>query len=237
VNEATNGAETTVKSQTVDDGVLLGFSVSEKPTIPTKQSDPTNDKPSVAEVSSKILTAIGHATSTFPDTIPIPHLPRAQIVPVSKADIQSIRNLTTTTLQVRYSDSFFKEPLSDPVISTLTRVVLYDSKTVGWIRCRLEACSPNASQPVPKQIYIQALALLAPYRGNGLATALLDAVLATEIAKDKDTISVYAHVWEKNEDGLEWYAKRGFKRVLLVERYYRRLNPGGAWIVRKQLDQ
>jgi len=44
-------------------------------------------------------------------------------------------------------------------------------------------------------------------------------------------------VWENNEDALDWYSKRGFKRVLLLERYYRRLKPGGAWIVRKELDK
>ncbi len=42
---------------------------------------------------------------------------------------------------------------------------------------------------------------------------------------------LYAHVWEKNEEALEWYGKRGFEVGEVVGGYYRRLKPGGATIV------
>ncbi len=166
--------------------------------------------------------------------VTVAHLPEALISPVQQAHVPSIRRLTSTTLPVRYGDAFFTSTITDPQASQLSRVVLYASEPVGWIRCRLEPCSGGTSEL--SQIYIQALALLSPYRSLGLATMLLDAILASATAKSRQTVCVYAHVWEKNEDALLWYEKRGFKRIMLVDRYYRRLRPGGAWIVRRELE-
>lgn len=45
--------------------------------------------------------------------------------------------------------------------------------------------------------------------------------------------SVTAHVWEANEEGLEWYAKRKFEVLGKEEGYYRKLKPGTAVLVRK----
>jgi N-alpha-acetyltransferase 50 len=167
-------------------------------------------------------------------------LPMATISPLTPETLNIIRHLTATTLPVRYNDKFFNETLTDPIASRLSRLVSYDAEIVGWIRCRVEPCSPSTAmsedQEKPlSQIYIQALALLAPYRGLGLASLLLENILANEIARSRQTVSVYAHVWEKNEAALEWYRKRGFKRIMLVDGYYGRLKPSGAWIVRKEL--
>lgn len=47
---------------------------------------------------------------------------------------------------------------------------------------------------------------------------------------------VYAHVWEANEEGVEWYVKRGFVvDRAVVENYYRRLRPQGARLVRRRV--
>lgn len=53
---------------------------------------------------------------------------------------------------------------------------------------------------------------------------------------DHHITEIYAHVWEANEDAIQWYMKRGFEvEDGVVEGYYRRLKPGGAWIVRKRV--
>lgn len=44
---------------------------------------------------------------------------------------------------------------------------------------------------------------------------------------------VTAHVWEANEEGLEWYKKRNFEILGKEEGYYRKLKPQGAFLVRK----
>ena len=47
---------------------------------------------------------------------------------------------------------------------------------------------------------------------------------------------IYAHVWQQNQAALEWYAHRGFLRTgPVVENYYRRLNPAGAFLLRLPL--
>ena len=112
---------------------------------------------------------------------------------------------------------------------------------IGGIRCRLEPFPVPSSEPGRSQLYIQTLALLSPYRGQGIATALLDAVLTSVLSpaivqQDINVGSVYAHVWEANKEGLEWYKNRGFtaeKEVL--EGYYWKLKPRGAIIVRKPI--
>jgi N-alpha-acetyltransferase 50 len=153
---------------------------------------------------------------------------------VLEAHLPEIRRLTSTTLPVRYGETFFTTAVTDPVAHQISRVAVYESEPVGWIRCRLEPCTSNS--PAPVQIYIQALALLSPYRKLGLAAAMLHHILSGVGMLEERPVCVYAHVWEKNEDALDWYAKRGFKRVMLVERYYVKLRPSGAWIVRKELD-
>lgn len=94
--------------------------------------------------------------------------------------------------------------------------------------------------------------MLAPYRGLGVGKALLEGliemVLKQEGENDDDddesggggggvvVREVYAHVWEANEEGVEWYVKRGFAVVGgVVESYYRRLRPQGARVVRRRV--
>ena len=108
---------------------------------------------------------------------------------------------------------------------------------IGGIRCRLEPipCVPSIEgQKQQWALYIQALAILSPYRGQGVATALLKTVVEEAEARHEEVVTVYAHVWEANTEGLEWYIKRGFVvEDGIVEGYYRRLRPGGARVVRR----
>lgn len=106
-------------------------------------------------------------------------------------------------------------------------------------------------------LYIQTLHLLSPYRGRGIAAFLLHSLiyddafhmkrgpLATEsrrspvsaLVKHYNIRTVTAHVHETNEDALNWYIARGFKvQDGVVEGYYRRLKPGGAKIIKLDLD-
>lgn len=161
--------------------------------------------------------------------------PRAAIVRAAPSHVDRLKSITTTLLPVRYSDKFFTECLEPEKYPAISFVALYDSQVVGWIRCRIEPF-PNAENEVYQQIYVQALGILAPYRGLGLATGLLMAVAAEGVSTYPRVRSIYAHVWESNEDALAWYAKLDFRRIMLQPQYYRRLKPSGAWIVRKELE-
>ena len=186
------------------------------------------------------------------------------IEPTSPATVPSFRRVVTLLLPIRYSDKFYKESISHPASSALSHVALWcdkprpgkrkhpssptpeytnpsnrtiefpEPKVVGGIQCRLEPI-PSPGEP-EQRLYIQTLAVLSPYRGLGIATHLLDAIIATIIPHRTRVTEIYAHVWEANDEALEWYLRRGFlieKEV--VEGYYRRLRPGGARIVRRKV--
>jgi N-alpha-acetyltransferase 50 len=158
--------------------------------------------------------------------------PHVKIARIQNCHLDSLKRLTSSTLPVRYPEKFFSETVSDPQAADLSRVILYEGCPIGWIRCRLESVDHSLANAVVNQIYIQALCLLAPYRHCGFATHLLHCLFEAETLTKYNASFVYAHVWENNEDALRWYENRGFRRTMLVEHYYRRLKPGGAWIVR-----
>ncbi|MCJ1289083.1 hypothetical protein MMC34_000615 [Xylographa carneopallida] len=131
-----------------------------------------------------------------------------------------------------------QQPAQQPAKDQLPNNLLEDGELVGAIRCRLEPVptppSPGGSPTTEQQLYIQALALLSPYRGHGIATHLLETVITEALRMHADVTGVYAHVWEANEEGLEWYKRRGFVvEEPVIQGYYRRLKPDGARIVRK----
>lgn len=111
----------------------------------------------------------------------------------------------------------------------------------------------------PTNLYIQTLHLLSPYRGNGVAASLLDALLfatppghslasrteegdgagyqVSKLVRHYSIRSVTAHVHEANDEGLKWYMARGFQvEDGVIENYYRRLKPSGARIVKLALQ-
>jgi ribosomal protein S18 acetylase RimI-like enzyme len=96
-------------------------------------------------------------------------------------------------------------------------------RLIGAIRCRLLPSS---------QLYISTIGILAPYRTHGIAMHLLQTIVKKAVA-EHGVRCVTAHVWEANEEGLEWYQKRKFEILGKEEAYYRKLNPKGAFLVRK----
>lgn len=125
-------------------------------------------------------------------------------------------------------------------------------KVIGGIRCRLEKLSEaeEEGRSPPTNLYIQTLHLLSPYRGHGVAASLLHSLLYTEppsqsttkyrvspLVRHYNIRSVTAHVHETNDEALHWYTARGFRvKGDVVKGYYKRLNPGGARIVRLDLE-
>lgn len=178
-------------------------------------------------------------SSLSPDVFSVPASTNINVhfSAVESVHLESIKRLTSSILPVRYPKKFFEEVITDATVASLSRVVHYDDRPVGWIRCRLETNSPSPSGREMHQIYIQALCILAPYRNSGYATSLVDSVLQPQVLTDNNVTFVYAHVWENNEEALAWYEKRGFKRTMLVDKYYSRLRPNGAWIMKRDVSQ
>lgn len=118
---------------------------------------------------------------------------------------------------------------------------------IGGIRCRLEE-QEQTEEKQNKVVYIQTLVVQPAYRRLGVGTRLLEEVLneqshqqqLQEEQQQQDggdggggvVKRVAAHVWVRNDDGLDWYRARGFTvEKDVVEGYYRRLRPGGARLV------
>ena len=203
-------------------------------------NDPGSDisEPASDPLSSPDLE--GDHAAELSETRIVPKFSGIAILPVQRSDIPAIQRLTSTLLPVAYPEKFFSGCVEEILPARFSRVALSMSKPIGWIRCRLDpfpeqTSPPSNARPIYNQIYVQALCLLAPYRGRGVATALLESILQPRLLLEHDIASVYAHVWECNIEALEWYAKRGFHQVVMVENYYRKLRPGGAWIVKRNL--
>ncbi|KAF2447081.1 hypothetical protein P171DRAFT_409457 [Karstenula rhodostoma CBS 690.94] len=176
-----------------------------------------------------------------PPTAPLfstPPLPEnVELAPLAEELIPSFKRILSLTLPVSYPAVFFTESMEEPFHS-ITLMALWhpapvndgarNSSTekprlVGAIRCRI---LPSAN------LYISTISLLAPYRSHGIATHLLQKVAAKAVGMH-GVRCVTAHVWEANEDGLEWYKKRGFDIIGKEDAYYHKLKPQGAVLVRK----
>ncbi|CAK7271821.1 hypothetical protein SEPCBS119000_004802 [Sporothrix epigloea] len=164
--------------------------------------------------------------------------------------ISSLVSVNRILLPMRYPDSFYKV-VADPtrIASLFNRVILGDDgEVVGGVVCRLE---PSPFVPGGKRslaVYIQSLALLSPYRGRGLMSAVLESIEATARALNEAAVStllattgpiesLFAHVWTEHDDALQWYAARKFVRQgdAPIDDYYYSLRPGTAWMVRRDI--
>ncbi|OJD14152.1 hypothetical protein AJ78_05479 [Emergomyces pasteurianus Ep9510] len=156
---------------------------------------------------------------------------------------------------------YHDHPVTDVTATTFSTTAKAPSlsssdKVIGGIRCRLEPLpassdsSPSSPLPQATNLYVQTLHLLSPYRGKGIATSLLDSLIydasvqsgtslrpVSAIVRHYKIRTVTAHVHETNEEALLWYVARGFTvQEGLIEGYYRRLKPGGAKIVKLNLE-
>ncbi|KAI0458122.1 acyl-CoA N-acyltransferase [Xylaria acuta] len=201
--------------------------------------------------------AIQPATTTSPSRPANLH-PQASVSRIQPEHIPALRRITSLLLPVNYPDSFYAR-LSDPFSSgAFSRVILWrdekkgpnaPEKVIGGLVCRPEPSpfhagtvdapraprGPTTPSAQPNALYIQSLVLLSPYRGLGLAAALLDEVVADAARSEFACETVWAHVWTQNDEGLRWYMARGFARVDEVKKYYHKLHPDSAWIVRREI--
>ena len=160
-----------------------------------------------------------------------------ELVPLTAELISAFKRLNALTLPIAYPESFYKETMTEPHHS-ITLVALWHAAPlrhgssdaqpeqpllVGAIRCRI---LPSM------QLYISTIGVLAPYRSHGIAMHLLQ-VIVRRAVELHGVRCVTAHVWEANEEGLEWYKKRGFETLGKEDGYYRKLRPQSAFLVRK----
>jgi ribosomal protein S18 acetylase RimI-like enzyme len=173
--------------------------------------------------------------------------PQLRLAPASDPkNLASLKRLNSLLLPINYRENFYKDIQTNPTDAALSRVAFWDGgiSIVGGIRGRWELSDGTVpKEPVQDnaatgerggKIYLMTICVLSPFRGVGVAAALLADLVET--AKRWGVEEVYAHVWQENLDALEWYQKRGFSvDDGVVEGYYRKLRPSGAKIVRLRI--
>ncbi|KAI1309645.1 acyl-CoA N-acyltransferase [Xylaria venustula] len=229
----------------------------------TSKKDKRPTPPATATATSTITTTTTTTTAQQPAATTAPSRPanlhpQATISRIQPEHVSALRRITSLLLPVNYPDSFYAR-LSDPLSSgAFSRVILWrddkkgpsaPAKVIGGLVCRPELSpfhsgtvdspasprGPTSPSAQPNALYIQSLVLLSPYRGLGLAAALLDEVVADAAQSEFACETVWAHVWTQNDEGMQWYMARGFTRVKEVKQYYHKLHPDSAWIVRRDI--
>ncbi|KAK1065404.1 hypothetical protein LTR74_007929 [Friedmanniomyces endolithicus] len=168
----------------------------------------------------------------------------------TREDLRPLKRLNSLLLPIPYPESFYREIFEDSLTNNITLLANWHDdpctvgqekgRLIGAIRCRLFAHSVqdpalHSSAPDGKpMLYLSTLVLLSPYRSYGVAAEMLR-LLTVRAIEQYGIGSVGAHVWEANAEGLEWYAKRGFRVVGREEDYYRRLKPSGVVVVRREV--
>ncbi|MBA0610689.1 hypothetical protein Godav_011501 [Gossypium davidsonii] len=102
----------------------------------------------------------------------------------------------------------------------------YSDICVGSIACRLEKKEGGAIR-----VYIMTLGVLAPYRGLGIGTRLLNHVL--DLCSKQKIPEIYLHVQTNNEDAINFYKKFGFEITETIKNYYTNIDPPDCFVLTK----
>jgi ribosomal protein S18 acetylase RimI-like enzyme len=97
--------------------------------------------------------------------------------------------------------------LVDPAMSTWIATV--DGEAAGFAQLRRGVPEPCVQGPRP--VELQRIYVLARFHGQGLAQALLQACLEQAARDGFETL--WLGVWERNDRGLAFYRKMGFRPV------------------------
>lgn len=81
------------------------------------------------------------------------------------------------------------------------------------------------------QVYIMTLGVLAPYRGLGIGTKLLNHVI--DLSSKQNIGSIYLHVQTNNEDAINFYKKFGFEITDMIKNYYTNITPPDCFVLTK----
>lgn len=98
-----------------------------------------------------------------------------------------------------------------------------DSSLIGVIVCKLEVHSSHS--PPTRRGYIAMLAVASPFRGHGVATALVKRAIEAMASRNADEIVLETE--ETNVPAMRLYERLGFLRSKKLHRYY--LNGNSAY--------
>ncbi|KAK9101879.1 hypothetical protein Sjap_019133 [Stephania japonica] len=146
---------------------------------------------------------------------------------VRDKNMMQLRKLNTALFPVRYNDKYYSDAIA---AAEFTKLAYFSDICVGAIACRLEKAESGAFR-----VYIMTLGVLAPYRGLGIGTKLLNHVL--DLCPKKNILDIYLHVQTNNEDAINFYKKFGFEITDTIENYYANISPPDCYVLTKVIAQ
>ncbi|KAF8497650.1 N-acetyltransferase NAT13 [Gautieria morchelliformis] len=152
---------------------------------------------------------------------------------VTPANSGTVRKLNSVLFPIRYSEKFYKDIIA-PEAESFCKLVYFNDVPVGTICCRME----KGDHEGEAKLYLMTMGILAPYRSRKLGTKALQEILTAASAHSKPKITcVKLHVQENNEDARRFYERHGFKVIGLESEYYKRIEPHGAWLLEKGIQE
>ncbi|XP_074286409.1 uncharacterized protein LOC141611706 [Silene latifolia] len=146
---------------------------------------------------------------------------------VRDKNIMQLKKLNVTLFPVRYNDKYYADALAS---GDFTKLAYYSDICVGAIACRVEKKETGAVC-----IYIMTLGVLAPYRGLGIGTKLLNHVI--DLCSKQNISEIYLHVQTNNDEAISFYKKFGFEITDTIKNYYSNITPPDCYVVKKSFPQ
>lgn len=137
-----------------------------------------------------------------------------------------LKKLNIALFPVRYNDKYYADALAS---GEFTKLAYYSDICVGAIACRLE------KKDGAVRVYIMTLGVLAPYRGLGIGTMLLNHVL--DLCSAQNIFEIYLHVQTNNEEAINFYKKFRFEITETIKNYYTNITPPDCYVLTKYLAQ
>ncbi|KAL5126060.1 N-alpha-acetyltransferase 50 [Glycine soja] len=141
---------------------------------------------------------------------------------VRDKNLMQLKKLNLALFPVRYNDKYYTDALAS---GEFTKLAYYSDICVGAIACRLEKKEGGGQV----RVYIMTLGVLAPYRGLGIGTRLLNHVL--DLCSKQNISEVYLHVQTNNEDAINFYKKFGFEITETIQNYYTNITPPDCYVL------
>ncbi|VFQ97654.1 unnamed protein product [Cuscuta campestris] len=146
---------------------------------------------------------------------------------VRDKNLMQLKKLNTALFPVRYNDKYYADSIAS---GEFTKLAYYSDICVGSIACRLEKKEGSAVR-----VYIMTLGVLAPYRGLGVGSKLLNHVL--DLCAKQNISEIYLHVQTNNDDAIKFYQKFGFQITDTIHNYYTNITPPDCYVVTKFIPQ
>ncbi|XP_058742744.1 uncharacterized protein LOC131615623 [Vicia villosa] len=145
---------------------------------------------------------------------------------VRDKNIMQLKKLNLALFPVRYNDKYYSDALAS---ADFTKLAYYSDICVGAIACRLEKKEGGGQV----RVYIMTLGVLAPYRGLGIGTKLLNHVL--DLCSKQNISEVYLHVQTNNEEAINFYKKFEFEITETIQNYYTNIAPPDCYVVTRHI--